>query len=87
MRARCAACRCCAIGAAGPVPAVSGRILNLASGICLGIPLAALVAGGWLADTLAAGQAWWAVLLFPGASAGVVRLGPRVDAWLMENSE
>lgn len=86
MRAGCAACRGCVIGTPAPEPAVSGRPLNLAAGICLGIPLAVLVAGGWLADTLGAGQAWWAILLFAGASATVSRAGSRLDAWLLKNS-
>ena len=60
--------------------------LNLASGICLGIPIAVLVAGGWLADTLAAGQAWWAILLFLVACGAVARVGSRVDAWLLKES-
>jgi len=65
---------------------VSGRGLNLASGVCLGIPLAVLVAGGWLADTLSSGRAWWAILFFLVASAAVTRVGSRVDAWLLERS-
>ena len=82
---RCAGCRGCAIGTARQIPAVSGRNLHLASGFCLGMPLAVLVAGSWLADTLAAGHAWWAILLFLAASATVARMGSRVDAWLLKD--
>ncbi|MCY4564250.1 MAG: hypothetical protein OXE40_07190 [Gammaproteobacteria bacterium] len=65
---------------------VSVRSLNLASGIYLGIPLAVLVAGGWLADTLAAGRAWWAILFFLVACGAVARVGSRVDSWLLKNT-
>lgn len=58
--------------------------MNLAAGVCLGIPLAILVAGGWLADTLGAGQEWVAMLLFLGTSAAVTRAGSLVDAWLLK---
>jgi len=63
---------------------VSGRTLNLASGICLGIPLAALLVGGWLADALEIGGAWWAILFFLVACAVVTRVGSRVDALLQK---
>ncbi len=67
-------------------PAVSGWRLNVAAGVCLGIPVALLLAGGWLVATLGAGRAWWAILLFVGASATVARVGSRLDAWLAKDS-
>ena len=62
----------------------SGRSLNRASAVCLGLPLAVLVAGVWLAEALAPGQAWLAIPAFAGVSGAVARSGSRVDALLLE---
>ncbi len=63
-----------------------GRRLNLVSGLCLGMPLAALLVGGWMAETLVGG-AWWAIGGFLGASAAVFGMRRRMDLWLREEVE
>ena len=66
-----------------PPTAVSGRVMNLASSICLGLPLAVLIAGAWLVAALPAGQAWWPLLGFAAVSAVLARRGSLVDEWLL----
>ena len=83
----CAACGLCSLGVAELPAAAAGRGLNLAAGMCLGLPLVVLVAGAWLADALAPGQAWLAMLLFAGTSGAVARMGSRVDTLLLEQVE
>ena len=72
------------MASAGLPASGSGRNLNLASGLFLGLPLVGLVAGAWLADTLVPGQVWPAIVLFAGVSGAVAGMGSRVSALLLE---
>ena len=58
--------------------------LKRASSLCLGLPLGVLVAGVWVADALAPGQAWLAIAAFAGVSGVIARTGSRVDALLVK---
>ena len=80
----CAGCRGCGPGLNGPRAAPSGRGLKRASSLCLGLPLGVLVAGVWVADALAPGQAWLAIAAFAGVSGVIARAGSRVDALLVK---
>lgn len=80
----CSDCRGCGLAFTGPPPAVSPRAVRRVSFFCLGLPLVMLIAGVWLAELLAPGQAWLVLPAFAGVSAAVAGAGSRVEAWLIE---